>query len=134
MLVSHRRATLQRPSRSPRLGPPVAVRHRAATGPRRPPGHGPLWSGRMPPGVGLLAANEELPAGALDDVAVLGELGLDGAVRPVPGTLALVDALARAGVPTVVVPAANGAEASLVAGVTVRAARSLAELRACLKG
>ena len=84
--------------------------------------------------LGLLAANEELPAGGLDDVAVLGELGLDGAVRPVPGTLALVDALARAGVPTVVVPAANAAEASLVAGVTVRAARSLAELRACLKG
>ena len=43
--------------------------------------------------LGALGANEALPAGVLDGVAVLGELGLDGAVRPVPGTLALVDAL-----------------------------------------
>src|SRR5439155_22831456 len=40
--------------------------------------------------LGLLAANEEPPACVLDGAAVLGELGLDGAVRPVPGTLALV--------------------------------------------
>ena len=43
--------------------------------------------------LGLLGAEDELPAGVLDGVAVLGELGLDGSVRPVPGTLALVDAL-----------------------------------------
>ena len=70
----------------------------------------------------------------LDGVAVLGELGLDGSVRPVPGTLALVDALARAGVGAVVVPVANASEAELVGGVRVRAARTLGELRACLKG
>ena len=46
----------------------------------------------------LTSADGGLPAGVLDGVAVLGELGLDGAVRPVAGTLALVDALARAGV------------------------------------
>ncbi len=40
----------------------------------------------------LTTADETLPAGALDGVGVLGELGLDGAVRPVAGTLALVDA------------------------------------------
>ncbi len=37
--------------------------------------------------LGVLGANEALPAGVLDGVAVLGELGLDGSVRPVPGTL-----------------------------------------------
>ncbi len=84
--------------------------------------------------LGVLGANDALPAGVLDGVAVLGELGLDGSVRPVPGTLALVDALARAGAASVVVPLANAAEADLVGGVRVRAARSLAELRACLKG
>ncbi len=84
--------------------------------------------------LGLLAAGDELPAGVLDGVAVLGELGLDGSVRPVPGTLALVDALARVGVETVIVPIANAAEAGLVRTVHVRAARTLAELRACLKG
>ncbi len=84
--------------------------------------------------LGALGANEALPAGVLDGVAVLGELGLDGAVRPVPGTLALVDALARSGIECVVVPIANAAEAALVGGVRVRAARTLGELRACLKG
>jgi magnesium chelatase family protein len=84
--------------------------------------------------LGLLAADDGLPAGALDDVAVLGELGLDGTVRSVAGTLALVDALARTGAATVVVPLANAAEASLVGGVEVRGARSLSELRACIKG
>ena len=84
--------------------------------------------------LGVLAADDALPAGVLDGVAVLGELGLDGSVRPVPGTLALVDALARSGVESVVVPIANAAEAELVGDVRVRAARTLGELRACLKG
>ena len=84
--------------------------------------------------LGLLGAEDQLPAGVLDGVGVLGELGLDGSVRPVPGTLALVDALARGGIESVIVPVANAGEASLVPGVHVRAARTLAELRACLKG
>lgn len=84
--------------------------------------------------LGLLAGNDELPAGALDGVAVLGELGLDGTVRAVPGTLALVDALARTGTEGVVVPVANAAEAALVRDVHVRGARSLGELRDCIKG
>ena len=84
--------------------------------------------------LGLLGAADELPAGVLDGVAVLGELGLDGSVRAVPGTLALVDALARRGTTAVVVPLANASEAALVRDVEVRAARTLGELRACLKG
>ncbi|GIU87263.1 MAG: ATP-dependent protease [Acidimicrobiia bacterium] len=82
----------------------------------------------------LLAAADALPAGALEGIGVIGELSLDGSVRPVPGVLALVGTLAAAGVEQVVVPAADAAEAALVPGVTVRAARSLGELHACLKG
>jgi magnesium chelatase family protein len=82
----------------------------------------------------LTSADDGLPAGVLDGVAVLGELGLDGTVRPVVGTLALVDAAARAGAECVIVPAPNAAEAALVRGIHVRAARSLGELLACLKG
>jgi len=84
--------------------------------------------------LGVLAASEQLPTGVLDGVAVLGELGLDGSVRPVPGALALVDSLTRAGRPSVVVPIANAAEAELVGDAHVRAARDLGELRACLQG
>ena len=84
--------------------------------------------------LGLIAATGQLADGVLDGVGVLGELGLDGSVRPVPGVLALVDALRAAGIDSVIVPATDGAEASLVHGMDVRAARSVAELRACLKG
>jgi magnesium chelatase family protein len=82
----------------------------------------------------LTTADETLPAGVLDGVGVLGELALDGTVRPVVGTLALVDALARAGVECVIVPAGNAAEAHLVPGVHIRVARTLGELHQCLKG
>jgi magnesium chelatase family protein len=82
----------------------------------------------------LTCAAGGLPSGILDRVAVLGELGLDGGVRPVVGTLALVDALARTGIEHVIVPAGNASEAALVPGVAVRVARSLGELHACLKG
>ena len=74
--------------------------------------------------IALTGADDRLPAGVLDELGVLGELGLDGRVRPVSGTLALVDALARAGVARVVVPEANALEAALVPGIDVRVARS----------
>ena len=81
--------------------------------------------------VGLLAAAGELPA---DDVAAcgfLGELGLDGSVRAVPGAVCLVDAI-DAG--CVVVPVAAEAEARLVRGREIRGVRTLAEVVAALRG
>jgi len=84
--------------------------------------------------VALLVAADDLPAAALEGVGVFGELGLDGVVRPVPGSLALVEALVNAGVERVVVPSDNAAEAALVPRATVLPARTLGELRDCLKG
>jgi magnesium chelatase family protein len=84
--------------------------------------------------LGLLLGAAELPEGALDGAAVLGELGLDGSVRSVPGVLALVDSLARAGFDRVIVPEADAVEAALVPGMHVQVARNLGELRASLKG
>ena len=84
--------------------------------------------------LGLMLAESHLPEGCLDGVGVLGELGLDGSVRPVPGTLVLADALRRTGIETLIVPIGNAIEARLLPGVKVRAARTLAELRECLKG
>src|SRR5690349_21468776 len=71
--------------------------------------------------VSLLAGAGELPSGPLDGVVVLGELGLDGAVRPVRGVLPMVAAASRAGRTRVIVPVANAREATVVPGVTVRA-------------
>jgi magnesium chelatase family protein len=82
----------------------------------------------------LLVAAGALPEAVVDGVGAVGELGLDGTVRPVPGCLALVDALARRGIRHVIVPAANHAEAALVDGVEVAPAGTIGELRGCLKG
>jgi magnesium chelatase family protein len=76
----------------------------------------------------VLAAQAAVPAGVFDRAVLLGELGLDGRVRPVRGVLPAVAAAARAGVESVVVPAANAAEARLVPGLRVTGVRSLREL------
>ncbi|MFZ4584881.1 MAG: YifB family Mg chelatase-like AAA ATPase [Acidimicrobiia bacterium] len=83
---------------------------------------------------GVLSAAGVFPAGALDGVGVLGELGLDGTVRPVRGAFVLVDALARAGVESVIVPHANATEAALVDSIRVLPVATLGELGRCLKG
>lgn len=84
--------------------------------------------------LGVLVATSEIPDVVLEATGVLGELGLDGSVRPVSGALALVDALARSGVARVIVPIDNAAEAALVESVEILPARTLGELRDCLKG
>ena len=73
--------------------------------------------------LGIAVANEELPAGVLDGVGVLGELGLDGSVRPSPArSRSSTSSPAPASAPSIV-PIANAAEAALVDGVQVRAAQ-----------
>lgn len=82
----------------------------------------------------LLAGAGRLPVDPLQRVVLIGELGLDGMVRPVRGVLPMVLAAARAGVRAVVVPSANAAEAGLIPGVTVRATDTLWRLVAFLRG
>jgi magnesium chelatase family protein len=81
----------------------------------------------------ILAAAEAVPAAALARKMFLAELGLDGRLRPVAGVLPAVIA-AQGGVDTVVVPAANVAEACLVPGVQVVGANSLTEVIVWLRG
>lgn len=81
--------------------------------------------------VGVLAASGELPADRVGRLGYVGELGLDGTVRPVPGIVPLVDAL---GAPEVVVPVASAVDAALVGRPTVRSVASLAELIDALRG
>jgi magnesium chelatase family protein len=75
--------------------------------------------------VAILGGTGRLPLAALDGVALIGELGLDGAIRPVRGVLPMVMAAAKAGLTRAIVPEANAAEAALVPGVRVKAAASL---------
>jgi magnesium chelatase family protein len=75
--------------------------------------------------VTVLAGAGVLPLAPLQGVVLLGELGLDGTVRPVRGVLPSVLAAVRAGIRRVVVPLANAREAALVPDVTVRATDTL---------
>jgi magnesium chelatase family protein len=81
--------------------------------------------------VGVLVATGDVVADAVDGMAFLGELGLDGAVRRVPGVVPLVAAMRPS--PVVVVPAGCGTEARLTCG-DVREVRDLAELIGALLG
>jgi len=85
----------------------------------------------LPIAIGFLVAVGDLPAETVEGMAFLGELGLDGSVRRVPGVVPLVDALTAR---TVVVPRECAHEAALVGRHQVRAAASLAELVQCLQG
>lgn len=82
----------------------------------------------------LLVAQEAVSAKAFTSAVLLGELGLDGRVRGVCGVLPAVAAAARAGATSVVVPAANEAEAALVPGVRVTGVASLSELVSLARG
>lgn len=66
----------------------------------------------------VLAARHPLAEQRIANVLILGELGLDGSVRPVPGVLPAILAARTAGIRTVVVPAANSAEAALAEGIS----------------
>lgn len=70
----------------------------------------------------ILVASDQLDRDRLGSTALIGELALDGSLRPVPGILALVAAARFAGGRVAVVPAENAAEAATVPGVRVLAA------------
>ena len=78
--------------------------------------------------IAAVATELALDAASLARTVHIGELGLDGRLRPVPGVLPAVVAAARAGFTQVVVPWANAAEAALVSDVRVCGAISLRDV------
>jgi len=89
----------------------------------------------LPIAAAILAASGHVPGAALNGLAALGELGLDGGVRPVRGVLPVsLTCAPDPNVRTLVVPIANLAEASVAGALDVRGVSSLAELVAHLRG
>ncbi len=82
----------------------------------------------------VLAAAGAVPAAALQGRLLIGELGLDGRVRPVRGVLPAVLTAARHGLAAAVVPADDLAEARLVPGVDSVGVRTLDALVRLLRG
>jgi magnesium chelatase family protein len=88
----------------------------------------------LPIAVGILAATGCVRDGRMPGVAVIGELALDGNIQPVRGVLAAALACRRRGMRRLLVPADNHAEASMVEGITVLSAATLADAIATLNG
>lgn len=84
--------------------------------------------------VAVLGASGALPNCPLDGTVLIGELGLDGSIRPVTGVLPAVLAARRAGVRRAIVPAGNVREAQLVPGVDASGVDSLRRLVSALRG
>jgi magnesium chelatase family protein len=82
----------------------------------------------------IMCADDTLPMEKLHDTVLLSELGLDGSLRAVPGTLPALIEARRSGMRTAIVSPENAAEASLVDGLAVYAPRNLATLVAWLFG
>jgi magnesium chelatase family protein len=83
---------------------------------------------------GLLLASGQLEWEGVERVALVGELALDGSLRPVVGALAIAEAAREHGAETIVVPTGNRPEAALAEGIEVVATASLATLPALALG
>jgi len=87
---------------------------------------GPIYD--LPISVGILAASEQVNTDLLDDHLFLGEVSLDGSLRPVAGVLAIAAAARRLGMRGLVVPADNAREAAVVKGLEVYGLQHLTEV------
>lgn len=88
----------------------------------------------LPIALGVLVASGQLPDVDLERVMVLGEVGLEGDLRPVRGALPVALAARASGCAGLLLPHDNVPEAAVVAGLEVRGARSLMEVCAHLAG
>lgn len=88
----------------------------------------------LPIALGMLVATGQLLPEQLREFATLGELALDGSVRPVKGALSMAMAAAKQGISKLLVPAVNAREAAVVEAVAVYGVSSLAEAVGILSG
>ena len=88
----------------------------------------------LPIALGLLVATGQLLPEQLEGVALVGELALDGSVRPVKGALAMAMAAAERGLKRMLAPTANAREAAVVESLEIYGASSLSEAVGILSG
>ena len=86
----------------------------------------------LPIAMGILAASEQVDPQLLGDFLFLGELSLDGALRPVTGVLPIAAAAKKLGLIGLVVPQANANEAAVVEGLRVYGFEHLSQVSAFL--
>ena len=88
----------------------------------------------LPIALGILAASGALPEQRLWDYAALGELSLDGRVKPVRGALPIAATAKRSGLRGLLLPTDNTREAAVIEGINVIPINTLAEAFDLLRG
>lgn len=88
----------------------------------------------LPISIGILAATGVITGERLGRYILLGELSLDGSLKPVRGALPVAVAARKAGLAGLILPLENGSEAAVVEGVDVLPVRTLAEVVQFLRG
>tara|TARA_Y100000310_G_scaffold291108_1_gene318802 strand:- start:3667 stop:5220 length:1554 start_codon:yes stop_codon:yes gene_type:complete len=88
----------------------------------------------LPMAIGILAALGEVDTQYLDKLWMLGELSLDGTLRPIRGTLPIAISASQSGIKGIIVPRENAREAAVAEGVKVAGASSLKEVVDILNG
>lgn len=82
----------------------------------------------LPLALGILAASGQIEAEAFEQTLMMGELALDGSLRPVRGGLALAHAAKAPGMHSLILPLASASEAALLSGVTTFGADHLRDV------
>ena len=88
----------------------------------------------LPIAVGILAATGQVPEDRLDQYALLGELSLDGSLRPIRGALSIAVAVKNAGLKGILLPPENAEEAAMAKDLEVYPVVSLSEAVDFLNG
>ncbi|MCR8642207.1 YifB family Mg chelatase-like AAA ATPase [Paenibacillus sp. N1-5-1-14] len=78
---------------------------------------------------GILITSKQLVCDEIEQTLFLGELALDGSIRPVPGVLSMVHSAKQRGMKRMIVPHANAAESLLISDIEVYAVRTLRDLK-----
>ena len=88
----------------------------------------------LPIALGILAATGQIESLALDNYVILGELALDGTLRPIKGALPIAIAARDAGLKGLILPKQNAKEAAIVNGLEVFGLTNLSEAIEFLEG
>jgi magnesium chelatase family protein len=88
----------------------------------------------LPLAVAIMAGQGYLKAKSFEDTVFIGEVGLDGRIREVPGVLPMSISAYKQGIKKAIVPIKNGAEAALVEGLEVYTFQSISDLASYLMG
>jgi magnesium chelatase family protein len=81
----------------------------------------------LPMALGILTASEILKSDKLEKYGIIGELSLDGSIRPAKGILPMAIAAQKSGLEGILVPDANAEEAAVVAGIKIIGVKTLYE-------